>query len=209
MADQERASVPRPGLGCVAVVAIVLALAYVLPQRLTSDGNKADRPSVPSASAPAPSAPAAIAPAPTATPHGGLPDPKEVDRGDATAVSRAAVQVMWTVDAAVDRDQLDAYLRAGPYLSAKYAKALNAEPVGAVPSLWRDHRAYARVRLTPQAIEDGVGADTATTAHREWAVTVTPTGRDGWKGAPVHATAFVTLTRGDDGDWQISEVTTA
>ncbi|WP_190856874.1 hypothetical protein [Actinomadura sp. RB99] len=208
MADQERASLPRPGLGCVAVVAVVLALAYVLPQRLKSDGNKADAPSVPSASATAPSAPAAIAPAPTATPHGGLPDPKTVDRGDATAVSRAAVKVMWTVDAATDRSQLDAYLRAKPYLSPEYAERVNAEPAGAVPSLWRDHRAYARVHLTRQAPEDGIGADTAATAHRQWGVTVTPTGRDGWTGKPVHAIAFVSLIR-RDGGWQVSGVTTA
>jgi hypothetical protein len=132
-----------------------------------------------------------------------------VDRRDPTEVSRAAVQVMWTVDATIDRSQRDAYLRARPYLSPEYGEAVNAEPAGAMPSVWRDHRAYARVRLTAQAPEDGVGADTATTAHRQWRVTATPTGRDGWTGPPVHATAFVTLTRGYDGGWQVTQVTTA
>lgn len=203
MPDQESASVPRPGLGCLAVVAVLLALAYVLPHRLKSDGTKAAPPSIPSAT------PSAIAPAPTGTPHGSLPAPKTVDRSDATAVSRAAVQVMWTVDATIDSTQLDAYLRAKPYLSRKYAEEVSAEPAGAVPSLWRDHRAYARVRLKRQAPEDGVGPDTATTAHRQWGITVIPTGRDGWTGPSVHATAFVTLTRGDGGGWQVSGVTTA
>lgn len=205
MPDRERASGPRPGLGCLAVVAVLLALAYVLPHRLKSGGTEAAPPSI----SPSPSFPSAIAPAPTGTPHGGLPDPKTVDRGDATAVSRAAVQVMWTVDATIDRGQLDAYLRAKPYLSPEYAEAVSAEPPGSLPSLWRDHRAYARVRLTRQAPEDGVGPDTATTAHRQWGITVIPTGRDGWTGPSVHATAFVTLTRGDGGGWQVSGVTTA
>lgn len=206
MLHRERASGPRAGLGCMAVVAILLALAYILPLRLMGDDTEA----APTPIRSAPVTPArSPTPAPTATPHGGLPDPDAIDRGDATAVSRAAIKVMWTVDAAVDSSQLDAYLRAKPYLSPEYAKGVSAETSGALPALWLDHRAYSRVRLTQQAPEDGVGADTSATAHRQWSITATPTGRDGWTGSPVHATAFVTLRRGDDGGWQVSEVTTA
>jgi hypothetical protein len=189
----------RLGLGGLAITAVLLASACAGPQQQ----ERADATATPS------SFPSATAPAPTGTPHGGLPDPKTVDRSDATAVSRAAVQVMWTVDATIDRGQLDAYLRAEPYLSPKYADEVGTQPPGSIPSVWRDHRAYARVRLAAQAPEDGVGPDTATTAHRQWGITVTPTGRDGWTGSPVRATAFVALTRGDDGGWQVSQVTTA
>ncbi|CNF47672.1 Uncharacterised protein [Mycobacterium tuberculosis] len=190
----------------MAVVAILLALAYVLPLWLMGDDTEA----APTPIRSAPVTPAhSSTPVPSATPHGGLPDPDAIDRGDATAVSRSAIQVMWTVDAAVDSSQLDAYRRAKPYLSAEYAKRVSGETTGVLPSLWREHRAYSRVHLTQQAPEDGVGADTAATAHRQWGITATPTGRDGWTGSPVHATAFVTLRRGNDGGWQVSEVTTA
>jgi hypothetical protein len=194
---------PRPGhrlgVGGLVVTAVLLASACAGPRQEKTSGATA----VPSP------LPSATAPAPTATPHGGLPDPRAVDRRDATEVSRAAVRVMWTVDATIDRSQVDAYLRAKPYLSPEYAEAVTTEPAGAVPSAWRDHRAYARVRLTAQAPEDGVGTDTDSTAHRQWGITITPTGRDGWTGPSIHATAFVTLTRGYDGGWQVSQVTTA
>ncbi|SNR35819.1 hypothetical protein SAMN06265355_102119 [Actinomadura mexicana] len=124
-------------------------------------------------------------------------------------MSQAAVQVMWTVDAAIDRGQGDAYRRARPFLTPEYAARSDAQPLGAVPSAWRDHRAYARVRLAPQTPEDGVPPDNARTAHRQWEVTVTPVGRDGWKGPSTRAVAFVTLTRGAGDAWRVSGVTTA
>lgn len=189
----------RRGLGGLAVAAVLLASGCGLPHQDKAGGAATSPP------APVPSTP----PAPTGTPHGGLPDPKAVDRHDATAVSRAAVQVMWTVDAAIDRGQIDGYLRARPYLTPEYAAELGAEPVGTIPSLWREHRAYARVRLKAQTPEDGVGADTAGTAHRQWDVTVVPTGRDGWTGPPVHAIAFVTLARDAEDRWQVARVDTA
>ena len=194
----ERPSGRRGRPAVLAVTALLLASGCGLPHREKAEGAATSPPSA------LPSTP----PAPTATPHG-LPDPKTVDRHDATAVSRAAVQVMWTVDASIDRGQGDAYRRARPYLTPEYAARTDAQPLGAVPSVWRDHRAYARVRLRPQTPEDGAPPDNARTSHRQWEVTVTPTGRDGWKGTPTQAIAFVTLTR-DAGDaWQVSGVTTA
>jgi hypothetical protein len=141
-------------------------------------------------------------------PHGGLPDPNTINHADATAISRAAIQTMWTVDAAIDAGQLDAFKRAEPYLAPAYRAALHTEAPGDLPATWRDHRAYATVRLTRQVPESGVGADTATLAHRQWQVTVIPAGRDGWTGPPVHAIAFVTLTRDAGGRWQVAAVTT-
>lgn len=186
----------RPAV--LAVTGLLLASGCGLPHRERTGGTATSPPAA------VPSNP----PAPTGTPRG-LPDPKTVDRRDATAVSRAAVQTMWTVDAAIDRGQSDAYQRARPYLTPEYAARAEAQPIGTVPSLWRDHRAYARVRLTPQTPEDGAPPDNARTAHRQWEVAVTPVGRDGWKGAPTRAIAFVTLTRGGENDWRVSGVTTA
>ncbi|MEU9019233.1 hypothetical protein [Actinomadura sp. NPDC048394] len=164
--------------------------------------------------------PAAIAPsasstptekaAPTGTPYGGPLELRKIDQRDATAVSRAAVRVMWTVDAATDRSQRDAYLRARPLCTSEYAAALAADAAaGAIPTAWTDHRAYAKVDLAPRTPEGDVDEDTPTTAYRGWAITVTPTGRDGWTGTPVHAIAFVALKRPNASTpWRISHVGT-
>ncbi|GAA2148906.1 hypothetical protein [Actinomadura napierensis] len=139
-----------------------------------------------------------------------MPDPKKINQEDATAISRAAVQVMWTVDAAIDTGQLDAFKRAEPYLTPVYTAQLRTEAPGDLPASWRAHRAYAKVRLTRQPPESGVGPDSPILAHRQWLIVVTPTGRDGWTGPQVHAIAFVTLTRAAArGAWRVSTVTTA
>ncbi|MEV4003515.1 hypothetical protein [Actinomadura sp. NPDC049753] len=187
----------RPAV--LAVTALLLASGCGLPHRGEAAGSATSPPAA------VPSTP----PAPTGTPYGGLPDPADVDRSDPTAVSRAAVQTMWTVDAVIDRGQGDAYRRALPYLTGQYAERLQTLPLGGVPPAWRDHHAYARVRLSPQTLEDGAPPDNARTAHRQWEVTVTPTGRDGWKGTATRAIVFVTLTSDAEDIWRVSAVTTA
>jgi hypothetical protein len=172
----------------------VLALTSILLAACTSHP-----PTPPAAAEPS-------SPAPTAT----TAAPSRIDQGDATAVSRAAVQTMWTVDAALDHGQRDAYLRAQPYLTPDYATRLQNEPEGTLPGLWRDHHAYAKLHLTAQPPESGAGPDTPTTAHRQWQITVNPTGRDGWKAPPIRAIAFVTLTRASGrAPWKVSTVGTA
>lgn len=55
------------------------------------------------------------------------------------------------------------------------------------------------------ADEAGRPTDTATTAYRQWTATVTPTGRDGWKGSPENNTVFVELVRAAPGSpWRIN-----
>lgn len=192
----------KPGgywrLGCLAIASVLVTAACGGTIKHHGSGTATAEPR-----------PLPTQPVPTTMPYAALPNPRAVNRRDATAVSRAAVQVMWTVDAASDRSQLDAYLRARPYMTSAWYAALATEPVGAIPSHWRDHRAYAQVRLHAQAPEDGAGADTATTAHRQWKVTVTPIGRDGWTGRAAHAIAFVTLVGNAEGRWEVSGVSTA
>jgi hypothetical protein len=186
---------------------VALTAATAAACGLTPARHNATESNAPSPSAPAPSPTIS----PTGVPPGGLPDPKKIDQRDATAVSKAAVRVMWTVDAAIDHSQRDAYLRARPWCTTQYAAALAAEaPAGAVPPPWTDHRAYAKVRLTPRTPEGlDPGEQTPTTTYRGWAITVTPTGRDGWTGPPVHATAFVVLKRATDkSPWRVSHVGT-
>jgi hypothetical protein len=117
---------------------------------------------------------------------------------------------MWTVDATTDHGQLDAYHRAVPLMDAAYAATLTDQPTGTLPSTWRDHRAHALVHLTHHSPEGDVEPDTPTLAHRAWTITVHPTGRDGWTGAPIHTTAFVTLQRPQpEAPWRVSAVGTA
>jgi hypothetical protein len=139
----------------------------------------------------------------------GLPDLSRLDQSDATAVSKAALALMWTVDSAVDHGQQDAYQRAFPLLDSVYKAVVAGQGGGGLPGQWSRHRAYAKVRLTQETPLGDVPAETPTLAHRQWRIEVTPTGRDGWKDTPIHATAFVTLRRnGPDDPWRVSALGT-
>lgn len=197
------------------VLAPLVTLALAGSAACSPASGPAGRTAPPAATAGAgstpPSSPTTAPASPGDRRPAGLPDPKQLNWSDATAVSRAAVAVMWTVDATVDTGQHGAYLRARPYLTPAYAQSVVQEPATVdIPAVWQEHRAYARVRLAPQKPESGAGPDTPTVAHRQWGVTIAPTGRDGWKGPRIHAIAFVTLTRPAPGaQWRVSAVTTA
>jgi hypothetical protein len=156
-----------------------------------------------------PGRPAHTSPSP-ALPRG-VPDPRAIDHTDATAVAKAALITMWVVDSATDEGQRDAYLRALPYLTDEYTAQVRADP--ATPSLpgdWRKHRAYARVTVQRLPAEEGAPADTTTAVYRQWQITARPTGRDGWRGDPVPATAYTALQRPAAGQpWRIAQITTA
>jgi hypothetical protein len=59
---------------------------------------------------------------------GGLPDPRRIDQKNATAVSKAALIVMYTVDSTVDAGLRDAKRRAARYLTPDYTAKIKAEP---------------------------------------------------------------------------------
>ncbi|MDG4537209.1 hypothetical protein N3K67_34695, partial [Streptomyces sp. AV19] len=68
------------------------------------------------------------------------------------------------------------------------------------------HRAYTTVNLRP-AQDAGRPGDDATHALRQWSVTTTARGRDGWNGPPDIVAAFVELSRPADGDpWRVAGV---
>jgi hypothetical protein len=142
-----------------------------------------------------------------AMPHGGLPNPHKVDGNNPDAVSRAALTVMWTIDTAIDQGgQHDAYLRAIPYLTDAYATQIRAQPpqTGSAQTILAGHHAYTQVKLT-QGHDDGAPPDTTTVAYRQWVITVTAIGRDGWKGPPVTNLAYLVLNRsGPRQPWRIS-----
>ncbi|MFF0728735.1 hypothetical protein [Streptomyces sp. NPDC004134] len=147
------------------------------------------------------------------TPAGGVVRHRDVERTDADAVSRGALTVLWTYDTAVDDGPGDAGLRAADagWLTAEYADRLRTgRPPPAPGARWREwagHRASTSVALEP-ADEAAKPADTGTGAWRQWRVTATPAGRDGWRGAPVVVAAYVHLTRTAPGEaWRVAGVT--
>jgi hypothetical protein len=151
-------------------------------------------------------------PSPSRSPRipGGLPDPDQIDRKNATAVSRAALTVMYSVDSAVDAGLRDAKLRAATYLTSAYAAEIKQEPVQYVPDEWRRHRAYLAVRLRQLRREAGAPSDGPTTAYRQWQLTTVPKGRDGWHGHRSEYVVFMSLVRSSKRDpWRISGATVA
>jgi len=142
------------------------------------------------------------------TPRPGLPT--GVDGNSADAVTKAALTTMWTIDTTIDTTQYDATARAFPYLTTEYAAKLKdgrpRSAPGAQWQTWTDHTAWTTVTLSPTE-DAGRPADTPTTAYRQYTVTATPHGTDGWTGDPIETTAFVTLTR-NNGPWKISSVQT-
>lgn len=116
---------------------------------------------------------------------------------------------MWTMDTTTDTGEQQADLRAAPYLSPNYLTELReATPRPAPDADWRTwsaHRAFTVVTL--EAAHDDQPPDTPGAAHRQWGLTVTPIGRDGWEGEPNLVTVFVTLTRPGPGrGWRVSAV---
>lgn len=148
-------------------------------------------------------------PAPAVSLPVSLPSPDSVSYADPTAVSRAAVIIQWSMDTVTDSSQYQAELRSAPFLTPAYLAQLRANPPVAAPGYqwdqWSAHRAYTTVSLIVEP--DDQPADTATTAYRQWGITVTPRGTGGWTGAPLAVTVFVQLTRsGSSEPWLVSAI---
>ncbi|MFF3062302.1 hypothetical protein [Streptomyces sp. NPDC057909] len=145
-------------------------------------------------------------------PHGGIPSPQSVDQRDATAVSKGALTAMLTYDTTTDSSRNEASRRmvAAGWCTAAYGAKLsgpvNPPAPGAGWEKWASHRAYTTVDLT-SADQAGRPADTQTTAYRQWAVAITPHGRDEWTGPPETYTAFVELIRSGKGaSWRLNSL---
>jgi hypothetical protein len=148
-------------------------------------------------------------PSPSRSPRipGGLPDLREIDQKDATAVSKAILTTMYSADSTVDAGLRDAKLRATSHLTPEYAAKIKAEPRQYIPEEWRQRRVYLAVRLTPLPLERGAPSDGPTAAYRQWAMTTTPIGRDGWRGDPKKSVIYVALNRSSERAlWRISDV---
>jgi hypothetical protein len=167
-------------------------------------GHSASLP--PPAAAP-PSTSTTPAPPPSPAPPPVTPPPiGSADGSDPSSVSRVVIECMYEIDTTRDSGFAAGLRRAADLLTPEYAASVSSAPTPSPDARWREytaHQAYTEVSLTDTAEDHPV--DTATTAHREWLVSYTPVGRDGWRGTPVQSLALVTLTHAAGG-WVVSQI---
>ena len=153
----------------------------------------------------------AVAPLPAGrpgVPAGGLPAPATLASVDPDVVAVAGLLAYYGADTVLDTTPADATRRALPWLTGPLADATRTYQPHAAPGAewdtWAAHRAHLVV-VVARGYDDGAPADTATTAHREEVVTLTPHGPGGWTGTPVTWTDFLTLIRPTaSGGWRIA-----
>ena len=141
------------------------------------------------------------------TPKAGLPS--HVDQHDATALAAAAVTTDWTWDTDLDTSPADAQRRSAAWLTPEYAAQVQTQaPVSAPGADWTQlaaHHGYTTVKLA-RAYDDP-SPDTPTSAWREYRVTVSEHGRDGWTGPSTVYVQFAHLVRSDaSAVWRVSEM---
>ncbi|MGW2725098.1 hypothetical protein [Streptomyces sp. NPDC001492] len=211
----------RPRTAQAAAAAVLVAI-LATGCGAFSDGTSTDQapPKAPTPSGPGPyptpRGASEAAPLPSGSagqPKGGIPSPADVNGRDATAVSKAALTALTTYDTTIDTSRDDAGRRtaAAGWCTATYAAQLRAavsrSQPGADWQTWTTHKAFTVPRLT-EAEDAGGPDDTDTAAYRRWTITLTPTGRDGWKGSPQTLTAYAELTRSTaSAPWRLNTVT--
>ncbi|MCF2526721.1 hypothetical protein [Yinghuangia soli] len=146
-------------------------------------------------------------PPPTSAPPPPPPQAAQVDMKDPSAVSRAAVLTMWTVDTTKDANAEAGTLRAAPFLSPALVQAAREGAAIRPSQAWLEmagHQGRTVATAVPND-EAGKPPDTPTTALRTWAVTVSPVADSGWRGVPDTLTVYVTLGRSAvDQPWRVT-----
>jgi hypothetical protein len=134
-----------------------------------------------------------------------------VDRENASAVAAGMLKANFTSNTTTDTSPFNAMERGliwdtPPEAAAVRASAPTGSP-GAEWTIWARHQVTTTVSVRLDQ-DSGAPQDTATTAYRQYAVQVTPHGRDGWTAAPDLYACFVTLVRTGGGPWQVSSLET-
>lgn len=133
-------------------------------------------------------------------------DPASIDQTNPDQVADLFVRTICSLDARTDTSASAGLMRARSLMSADlaaaYADGSPSGGVGLMTSL-AEHDGYTLVSIS--AVLDGQPEDTPTTAMRGRSVTRTPTGRDGWSGAPEILAYFLTMTF-EDGAWRVSQM---
>jgi hypothetical protein len=198
-------------------VAVAAAVVLVAGCATTTSRVAAGDPPSTTASASRPST-AATAAAPSTTAASasststGAASYGPVNRAEPTAVAEALLAATFTSDTATDTSPQNAVIRSLIWYTAAEAATIRSEeptgPAGAQWTLWAAHHVSTSVAVAVNH-DPGAPADTATVAYRQFAVTVTPQGSNGWTTPPDVYECFIVLTRpATHGVWQVSSLQT-
>ncbi len=153
--------------------------------------------------------PFAPTPVPTGragTPAGGLPPTSTLTSANPDVAAVAGLTAYHRADTALDLGPADTHRRTLPWTTGQLADGIRGDrPVTGPGATWTTlaaHHGYSIVTVR-RAYDDGAPTDTRTAVYRQFTVTTTPHGRDGWTGPPVTHTDFLTLTRTGSG-WRIA-----
>ncbi|MFF7357844.1 hypothetical protein ACFZA1_35240 [Streptomyces filipinensis] len=127
-------------------------------------------------------------------------------------MAKAIAMTTWTFDTKIDTSRADAQRRTVGWLTPDYAKSISAaQPVAAPDASWiamADHHGFTTV--TTRRAHDTAPDDTPTEAYRQFEVTVTPHGRDGWKGPAETWVEWIHLVRSGTGEpWKADNMRVA
>lgn len=129
---------------------------------------------------------------------------------DALSADEVALKVGTAIlawDTRVDRLPADTGRRAAAWMTPAMAARVQSFVAQSAPGAdwltWQSHQAHAVVTATLEG--DAPPPDTRTTALRPVTATVTPTGADGWVGAPATIRLFLTLEMTPTG-WRLARV---
>jgi hypothetical protein len=142
-----------------------------------------------------------------------VPSPApDVDVHSATAVAIAEVEATWTLSTTVDAGWYAGEQAASAYMTRSYAASIRDHPPvggsGATWMVWAMHRATTSVAASIEA-DPGGPNDTAFTAYRKVAATVTPHGTDEWLGQPEVWVTYLVVSRSSLGaPWQVARTET-
>ncbi len=176
---------------------------------------------VPATLSAAPTSPATVGPTATASPFaptpvptgrpgipaGGLPPASTLTSPDPDVVAAAGLTAYYRADTNLDLGPADTHRRALPWTTGQLSAGIRGDrPVAGPGATWAAlaaHHGYTTVTVTPAY--DGAPTDTRTVVYRQFTVTTTPRGRDGWTGPPVTQVDYLTVTQTGRG-WRIDEL---
>jgi len=131
-------------------------------------------------------------------PAGGLPPASTLTSSDPDVVAVAGLTAYYRADTAIDLGPADTHRRALPWTTGQLAAGIRGDrPVTGPGATWTTlaaHHGYTTVTIT-RAYDDGAPTDSRTVVYRQFTVTTTPRGRDGWTGPPATQTEFLTLSQ--------------
>jgi len=206
----------RPAPLATVLISVVVAAAA---SGCAPTASPAPAVTVPSSVPATPTAPATPGPTTTARPFtptpvptgrvgvpaGGLPPTSTLTSADPDVVAAAGLTAYCRADTALDLGPADTHRRALPWTTEQLTAGIRGDrPVTGPGAAWTTlaaHHGYTTVTIT-RAYDDGAPTDTTGVVYRQFTVTTTPHGRDGWTGPPLTHTDYLTLTRTHSG-WRV------